>query len=187
MCNTKSHQPEEWGLSQRWLLRTGSECRQGRGFVLWGGSGRVSHLPSASKSQWRRLWPRGSHFCCSRPGAAARGLATAGTMAGNRRPCAILAAGQAPEPRGAAAASAAPPVLFPSHCPEERKDVSSLLPFCLKGTRGGERILLAAACAIGTTAALGRADPLRPGRGAAESRCCRRCCCLRVLHHNSFK
>lgn len=109
-------------------------------------------------------------------------MATAGTMAGNRRPCAVLAAGQALEPRGAAAASAAPPVLFPSHCPEERKDVSSLLPFCLKGTRGGERILLAAACAIGTTAALGRADPLRPGRGAAESRCCRRCCCLHVLH-----
>lgn len=109
-------------------------------------------------------------------------MATAGTMAGNRRPRAVLAAGQAPEPRGATAASAAPPVLFPSHCPEERKDVSSLLPFCLKGTRGGERILLAAACAIGTTAALGRADPLRPGRGAAASRCCRRCCCLRVLH-----
>lgn len=50
----------------------------------------------------------------------------------------LLAAGQAPHPRGAEAASAAaPPLLFPSHCPEERKDVSSLLPFCLKGMWGG--------------------------------------------------
>lgn len=71
-----------------------------------------------------------------------------GTMAGSREPRA------APHPHGAAAA---PPLLFPSHCPEERKDVSSLLPFCLKGMRGGwggERISLAGSCAIGTITAL---------------------------------
>lgn len=39
--------------------------------------------------------------------------------------------------RGSAAAPA-PPGLFPAHCPGRRKDVSSLLPFCLKGMWGGQ-------------------------------------------------
>lgn len=46
--------------------------------------------------------------------------------------------GRKPGPRAAPAAAPAPPGLFPSHCPWHRKDVSSLLPFCLKGMWGGQ-------------------------------------------------
>lgn len=85
----------------------------------------------------------------------------------------LLAAGQAPHPRGAEAASApAPPLLFPSHCPEGRKDVTSLLPFCLKGMwggRGGEKIFLAGGCAIGTISAIRSTVPLRPSQGGDAS------------------
>lgn len=76
-----------------------------------------------------------------------------------------------PRPRHRCVPATAPPVLFPSHCPQERKDVSSLLPFCLKGMWGGrgEAFFLPGPCAISTIAAFPSAVPLRPGQGADAS------------------